>query len=215
MVNELSSLQIPLGWDNPQRLDYDESLHAFAVVCIRREPGRVGEEDSPTSSLKLLDDKTFDRMSLSLTYPCPSQMTYEYTMTRTLPIHLSERRRNHDSSNDSIIRWRHGDMRWYSIPQIRGEGTESRPSTPFQCRVGHRALEQQASAKTNLRVGGQGLCPCARSRERVIGRGHRPLGKHPLHHSLCSAESRTVDRFPSTKSTARVSERSQTGTTTT
>jgi len=105
-------------------------------------------------------------------------MTYEYPMASTLPIHLSERRRDHDGSNDSIIRWRHSDMRWYSIPQIRGEGTESRSSTPFQRRVGHRTLEQQTSTGTNLGVGGQGLCPCARSCERVIGRGHRPLSKY-------------------------------------
>jgi hypothetical protein len=86
LVNVLLSLQIPFGLDNPQRLDYDEFLRAFAVVCVRREPGRVGEEESSTSSLKLLDDKTFDR-----TYPThhyPSQMTYEYPMDSTLPIHL-------------------------------------------------------------------------------------------------------------------------------
>lgn len=141
MVNELLSSQIPLGLDNPQRLEYDESLSAFAVVCVRREPGRVGEEESPTSSLKLLDDKTFDRMPLSLTYPYPSRMTHEYPMSSTLPIHLRERGRDHDGSNDPIIRWRHSYMRWYGIPQIRGEGTESRSPTPFQCRVGHKPLE--------------------------------------------------------------------------
>lgn len=72
----LLSLQIPLGLDNPQRLDYDESLRAFAVVCVRREPGRVGEEESFTSSLKLLDDKTFDR-----TYP-----THHYPLTNDLQV---------------------------------------------------------------------------------------------------------------------------------
>lgn len=55
-----------MGLDNPQRLDHDESLQAFAVACLRSEPGRVGEERSFTSSLKLLDDKTFDCTFLSL-----------------------------------------------------------------------------------------------------------------------------------------------------
>ena len=55
-----------MGLDNPLRLDYDESLQAFAVACIRNEPGRVGEERSFTSSLKLLDDKTFDCTFFSL-----------------------------------------------------------------------------------------------------------------------------------------------------
>ena len=48
--------------DNPRCFDYDEDLHAFAVGCIRNEPGRVGEQGASSSSLKLLDDKTFDCM---------------------------------------------------------------------------------------------------------------------------------------------------------
>jgi len=62
-VQDLDKMHIrtvPLGLDNPRCLDYDESLHAFAVACIRNEPGRVGEEGTSSSSLKLLDDKTFD-----------------------------------------------------------------------------------------------------------------------------------------------------------
>lgn len=51
---------IPLGLDNPRCLDHDESLHVFAVACVRSEPGRVGDEEFSTSSLKLLDDKSFE-----------------------------------------------------------------------------------------------------------------------------------------------------------
>ena len=69
-------------------------------------------------------------------------------------------------------------MHWYSIPQIRGKGTEPRSPSPFQRQVGHKTLEQQASTEANLGVGSQGLRPCARSCGRVIGRGHRPLSKH-------------------------------------
>ena len=50
-------------------MDYDESLHAFAVACVRSEPGRVGDEESSTSSLKLLDDKSFECTFLSLDGP--------------------------------------------------------------------------------------------------------------------------------------------------
>ncbi|KAI9512431.1 CPSF A subunit region-domain-containing protein [Russula earlei] len=62
-VRDLDKMHIrtvPLGLDNPRSLDHDGSLHAFAVACVRNEPGRVGEEETSTSSLKLLDDKTFD-----------------------------------------------------------------------------------------------------------------------------------------------------------
>lgn len=58
-----------MGLDNPRCLDYDESLHAFAVACVRSEPGRVGDEESSTSGLKLLDDKSFECTFLSLAGP--------------------------------------------------------------------------------------------------------------------------------------------------
>jgi DNA damage-binding protein 1 len=47
-------------------LEYDKGLHAFAVACIRSEPGRVGEDEASTSSFKLLDDKTFEGIFLFL-----------------------------------------------------------------------------------------------------------------------------------------------------
>lgn len=56
-------------------MDYDANLRAFAVVCLRSEPSRVGEEKSPTSSLKLLSDKTFDCTSLSLHWPYSRPMS--------------------------------------------------------------------------------------------------------------------------------------------
>ena len=49
-----------MGLDNPKRLQHDVGLHAFAVACVRTEPGRVGDDGPTLSSLKLLDDKTFD-----------------------------------------------------------------------------------------------------------------------------------------------------------
>ncbi|KAI9465477.1 CPSF A subunit region-domain-containing protein [Lactarius psammicola] len=58
--NKMHIRTVPLGLDNPRRLQHDVSLHAFAVACVRTEPGRVGEDGNSSSSLKLLDDKTFD-----------------------------------------------------------------------------------------------------------------------------------------------------------
>jgi len=78
---------IPLGLDNPRCLDYDESLHAFAVACVRTEPGRVGDEESSTSSLKLLDDKSFE---LLCQFAC--QADEEVTTIQMIP-----------SSGDTVI----------------------------------------------------------------------------------------------------------------
>ncbi|KAH9002600.1 CPSF A subunit region-domain-containing protein [Lactarius hatsudake] len=58
--NKMHIRTVHLGLDNPRRLQHDVGLHAFAVACVRTEPGRVGEDGLSSSSLKLLDDKTFD-----------------------------------------------------------------------------------------------------------------------------------------------------------
>lgn len=53
-----------MGLDNPRRLEHDVGLHAFAVACVRTEAGRVGDDEPSSSSLKLLDDKTFDGVNV-------------------------------------------------------------------------------------------------------------------------------------------------------
>ncbi|KAI0304406.1 CPSF A subunit region-domain-containing protein [Multifurca ochricompacta] len=72
---------IPLGPENPRRLEYDRSLHAFAVACVRSEPARIGENEYSTSSLKLLDDKTFDVLSQ---FTC--QSSEEVTTIQMIPL---------------------------------------------------------------------------------------------------------------------------------
>ena len=134
-------------------------------------------------------------------------------MNSTLSIHLPKRRRDHDGSDYSIIRWRRSYMHWYSNPHIRREGAESRSPTPFQSGVGHTTIKQQASIEANLGHGRQGLRLCPSSCERVLGRGHRPRSKFPSLVGFC--EIRNFDRSLYTKLTTRASERSRTGITTT
>ncbi|KAI0269851.1 CPSF A subunit region-domain-containing protein [Gloeopeniophorella convolvens] len=80
-IDKMHIRTVPLGLDNPRRLVYDERLRAFAVACVRNDPGRVGDIESSTSSLKLLDDKTFDALGQ---FTC--QPDEEITAITSLPL---------------------------------------------------------------------------------------------------------------------------------
>lgn len=51
-----SSVKASFGTDNPRRIIYEPSLHAYGVAFIRTEPTRVGNYEPSRSSFKLIDD---------------------------------------------------------------------------------------------------------------------------------------------------------------
>ena len=53
-------MQVPLGLENPRRIAHHAQLRAFLVACTRSTPSRVGDAEDKISSIKVLDDTTFN-----------------------------------------------------------------------------------------------------------------------------------------------------------
>jgi len=68
-------------------------------------------------------------------------------MNSTLSIRLSKRRRDHDGSDDFIIRWRHSYLHWYGNPHIR----EKEPSQGRLLLLNAKLDTQLSSNKRQLK----------------------------------------------------------------
>ncbi|CCM01903.1 uncharacterized protein FIBRA_03974 [Fibroporia radiculosa] len=62
-VDKMQINSVRMGLDNPRRIAHHPTLRVFAVACIQTKPNRIGEPQETTSSLKLLDDTTFNRIA--------------------------------------------------------------------------------------------------------------------------------------------------------
>ncbi|KAF5360619.1 hypothetical protein D9756_004828 [Leucocoprinus leucothites] len=59
-LNKLHIRSIPFGLDNPRKIAHQPLLKAFGVAFTRTEPARIGDEESISSSFKLIDDTSFE-----------------------------------------------------------------------------------------------------------------------------------------------------------
>ncbi|KAE9400776.1 hypothetical protein BT96DRAFT_992689 [Gymnopus androsaceus JB14] len=58
-LDKMHIRSVSLGLDNPRHIVYAPTCKLFGVSCVRTEPIRVGQDETVTSSFKLLDDSSF------------------------------------------------------------------------------------------------------------------------------------------------------------
>ncbi|KAH9841501.1 mono-functional DNA-alkylating methyl methanesulfonate N-term-domain-containing protein [Rhodofomes roseus] len=62
-VDKMQIKTVPLGLENPRRISHHAQFKAFIIACTRTTPPRIGDAEDMISSLKVLDDTTFNPLA--------------------------------------------------------------------------------------------------------------------------------------------------------